>query len=81
LSQYSELNPEKHLTLFQYSQLTTEKFGIVPTLQIKVGNHHPYSENIVRFGENFRISFATFGAIRETKEFPNYIWEKFPNYI
>ena len=40
--------------------------------RIKVGNYHPYSENIVRF-ENysklarrkFRISFATFGAISE----------------
>ena len=42
-----------------------KKFGIVQILRIKIGNCHPYSENIVRFGENFRISFATFGAISE----------------
>ena len=51
-----------------------------------------HSENIVKFGENFRFSSATFGAIRETKfgksfrttfgkTFPNYIGTKSPNYI
>jgi hypothetical protein len=48
---YSELTPEKNSELSQYSELTLTKFRIVPTLQIKVGNHYPYSENIVRIGE------------------------------
>ena len=61
---YSELTLEKNSELSQYSET---EFGIVPTLQIKVGNHHPYLENIVRFGENVRISFATLGGIKETK--------------
>ena len=51
---YSELTLEKNSELSQYSET---EFGIVPTLKIKVGNHHPY----------FRISFATLGGIKETK--------------
>ena len=57
---YSELTPEKNSELSQYSELTLTKFRIVPTLQIKVGNHHPYLENIVRIGEYSELAQRKF---------------------
>ena len=64
------MSSEFFLELSEYSKLTSEKNS---EFRIKVENDHPYLENIVRFGnyipsqlgENFRISFATFGAISE----------------
>ena len=46
LSEYSELTSEKNSELSEYSESTSEKNSEFP---IKVGNYHPYSENIVRF--------------------------------
>ena len=49
--------------LSEYSESTSEKNS---EFRIKVGNYHPYSEIIPSLlGENFRISFANFGAISE----------------
>ena len=67
-----------------------KKFGIVridlgknSEFRIKVGNYHPYSENIVSSEKisalalPLLVQFLSF--IR--KKIPNYIWKKFPNYI
>ena len=68
----------------ELSELTSEKNS---EFRIKVGNYHPYSENIVRFGNyskvarrKFRINFATFGAISEPHSKKNFrtISEKNP---
>ena len=78
---YSELTPEKNSELSQYSELTLTKFRIVPTLQIKVGNHYPYSENIVRIGEYSELA-EKISALAlplqvqlEKLKFLNFIWK------
>ena len=37
-----------------------KKFGIVQILRIKIGNCHPYSENIVRFGDYSELARRKF---------------------
>jgi hypothetical protein len=51
------MTSEKNSELSEYSELTSEKnseFGI------KVGNYHPYSENIVRFGNYSKLALRKF---------------------
>ena len=54
LSEYSELTSEKNSEL---SELTSEKNS---EFRIKVGNYHPYSENIVRFGNYSKLALRKF---------------------
>ena len=52
-SEYSEW-PKKNSEL---SELTSEKNS---EFRIKVGNYHPYSENIVRFGNYSKLALRKF---------------------
>ena len=83
LSEYSELTSEKNS---EFSEYTSEKNS---EFRIKVGNYHPYLENIVRFEKLFQASSEKISALALPllvqflkfirKKFPNYMWKKSPN--
>ena len=51
------MTSEKKSELSEYSELTSEKNS---EFRIKVGNYHPYSENIVRFGNYSKLALRKF---------------------
>ena len=51
------MTSEKNSELSEYSELTSEKNS---EFRIKVGNYHPYSENIVRFGNYSKLALRKF---------------------
>ena len=74
------MSSEKNSELSEYSELTSEKNS---EFRIKVGNYHPYSENIVRFGNysKFRTSFGNFFRTISGKNPQTTFVKKFQNYI
>jgi alpha-ketoglutarate-dependent taurine dioxygenase len=67
-SELSELTSEKNSELSEYSEWPRKKNTELSELtseknlefRIKVGNYHPYSENIVRFGNYSNLALRKF---------------------